>query len=129
MCKRKKKRRIKWAKSKRKKSKFNASHHKCKSIQCKSKVQSPIQTKSKSLKSTLRTVGHFMIIKPFSTLKTTATHYNHKSPLTRGIVQIINKNYDGLIPKGYVGSLFSRSDPILRSIIWFDSLKVRSTDS
>ena len=63
MCKRKK-RRIKWAKSK--KSQFNASHHKCKSIQCKSKVQSPIQTKKqKSKKHTALCV----IIKPFSTLK------------------------------------------------------------
>ncbi len=70
--KRKKERRIKWAKSKKaKKVKVQCQSSQMQinfKIQCKSKVQSPKQ-KSKSLKSTLRTVGHFVIIKPFSTLK------------------------------------------------------------
>ena len=70
-CKRKKRKKNKMGKKKKQKSKFKyKSFHKCKSIsKFKSKAQSPDQIKSKSLKSTLRAVGHFINIKPFSTLK------------------------------------------------------------
>ncbi len=55
----------------------------------------PRSNKSKSLKSTLRTVGHFVIIKPFSTLKpqphiTTTKALSHealfKSPIRTTLV-------------------------------------------
>ena len=100
-------------KKKKQKSKFNTkvftNTNQCQN-QSKSKFEA--QFKFKSLKSTLRTVGSLHDHRAFFDPQTTASHYNHKSPLARGIVQITNKNYDGLIPKGYVGSLSSRSDPI-----------------
>ena len=110
-CKRKKrkKKRIKWAKRKSKNQSSipvitNAN-------QCQNPTKPRSNKKQESKKHTAHR-GSLHNHQAFFNPQTTASHYNHKSPLTRGIVQIIIKNYDGLIPKGYVGSLFSRSDPI-----------------
>ena len=63
-------------------------------------IQSSKPNSNKKQKSKKHTAhrGSLRDHQAFFNPQTTAPYYNHKSPLTRGIVQII-ENYDGLIPK------------------------------